>query len=329
MPQTLTTPVTIMIFKRPETTKAVMEQIRSAEPSTLFIVADGPRNEEERDKCEAARKVVEEMTTWPCTVYKNYADINMGDKERFRTGLNWVFEQTDRAIILEDDCVPHPTFFSFCQELLEYHKNDKRIMHISGVNFQGNNPEFSCEGSYYFSRFTQSWGWATWRRAWQLYDTDMQNWPRARENGLLEMLFSDFKVIDYWKYRFDEMHEKIRSGSRDATWDLPWTFTCMYYRAFAVNPCVNLVKNIGVGEDALHMSGAKGNQLAFQDISPMPFPIKHPDNVEANYVADMHSLRHVWRIDNTFAKRIRIFLKQYTPLFYEFVRKIYRKFVTR
>lgn len=177
---TFHTPVAFMIFNRPEKTARVFAEIRKARPTQLFIVADGPRTEQEKEKTDATRAVTEHID-WECEVKRNYSDVNVGCKMRVSSGISWIFENVENAIILEDDCVPEQSFFPYCQELLERYKDDTRIMHISGDNFEwGRTGNFESDASYYFSRIPHVWGWATWRRAWNLYDINMTSWPECR-----------------------------------------------------------------------------------------------------------------------------------------------------
>ena len=137
----ITTPIVFLIFNRPETTQQVFDAIRQAQPQTLLVVADGPRNDrpEDVDNCRATRAILEQVD-WDCEVLTNYSDLNLGCRKRISSGLTWAFEQVEEAIILEDDCLPDPSFFQYCQELLDYYRQDDRIMTISGDNFQlGNN----------------------------------------------------------------------------------------------------------------------------------------------------------------------------------------------
>ncbi len=163
----LKTTIAFLIFNRPDATERVFEEIGKAKPPMLLVIADGPRAQvpEDAEKCAASRAIIEQAD-WDCRIVKNYSDINMGCRNRVSSGLNWVFDTVEKAIILEDDCLPSPSFFRFCQELLTYYQDDVRVMTINGTNWQlgwkiG-------DGSYYFSRFNLIWGWATWRRAWTL-----------------------------------------------------------------------------------------------------------------------------------------------------------------
>ena len=166
----LHTPVAIIVFKRLDATQKMFATVRKAQPQTLFIIADGWRNDAEKAKCLAVRSYLENVIDWPCQVYKNYSDANLGCKMRVVSGLNWVFTLVEEAIIIEDDCVPDQSFFQFCQELLEKYRNEPRVTQIAGLNTQFHiNKAFDTRGaSYYFSQFGEIWGWATWRRAWKL-----------------------------------------------------------------------------------------------------------------------------------------------------------------
>ncbi len=179
------TPVVVIIFKRTDTTEKVFEAIRLAKPPKLFVIADGPRADHpgEAEKCEAARAIIERVD-WECEVLKNYSDTNLGCAKRVSSGLDWVFSNVEEAIILEDDCVPHLTFFPFCEELLEKYRYDTRIASISGQNVQFGRERTNY--SYYFSRYNHCWGWATWRRAWQHFDFDMKLWPEIKKGHLLD-----------------------------------------------------------------------------------------------------------------------------------------------
>ena len=161
------TPVAFLIYRRPDLTARVFEAIARAKPPVLLVVADGPKDAGEEARCAAAREVIEKVD-WPCEVRRNYSDANLGCRERVATGLDWVFRQVEEAILLEDDCLPSPDFFAFCEAMLERFRNDDRVGHVSGSN--SDRGRASRETSYYFSRYSTIWVWATWRRAWKDYD---------------------------------------------------------------------------------------------------------------------------------------------------------------
>ena len=183
-----THPVVLIVFNRPEVTKIVFERIRQARPGLLMLVADGPRERRqgEPDACRQVRQIVEHVD-WPCEVLKNYSDTNMGCGARVASGIDWVFQHVEQAVILEDDCLPDPTFFRFCEELLDRYRYEERVMQISGSNFLFGRR--AVEVSYYFSRYPLCWGWATWRRAWRHFDFNMQTW-KSQPGGMSREIHS-------------------------------------------------------------------------------------------------------------------------------------------
>jgi hypothetical protein len=272
------TPVAFIIFNRPETTARVFAEISKARPPKLLVIADGPRADRpgESEKCAATRAVVERVD-WDCEVFRNFSEVNLGCGSRPASGINWVFQKVDEAIIIEDDCLPHPTFFCFCDELLERYRDDERIMMISGNNFQDGKKRTSK--SYYFSRYAHTWGWATWRRAWQLYDFEVELWPQLRETSWLLDLLGDEESAAYWRATFDGL-----SKTPDV-WDFQWTFACWAQNGLAILPNANLVSNIGWGDDATHTS-TPNNPAANLPTEAMTFPLEHPTYVARNREAD-------------------------------------------
>lgn len=294
--QKLDTPVVFIVFNRPETTQQVIDAIRLAQPSKLFIIADGPRedNREDIEKVTLVRSIIDQVN-WPCDVSANYAEVNLGCKKRVSSGLNWVFAQVERAIILEDDCLPHPSFFRFCEEMLAKYSKDEKIMHISGDNFQFGRRYGG--GSYYFSRYAHVWGWATWKRAWQNYDVDLKRWLFSDKKKILRD-FSSFRERYFWRKTLDN----VMAGKID-TWDFQWAFTCMERGALAIIPNVNLVSNIGFGADATHTE----NVSRFSKIptEPMEFPLVHPESIARNRIADSNTSKLFFQNRGLLSKVLR------------------------
>lgn len=241
----LNKPVVFIIFNRPEKTADVFKAIQQAKPNQLFIVADGPRHTEDEAKCEATRKCLDNID-WPCEVYRNYSDHNLGCRKRVETGLDWVFSHVEEAIIVEDDCLATPSFFTFCSELLDYYRLDSRIWTISGDNFQ--HGHWRGDGSYYFSRYPHYWGWATWKRAWKHYEKDLNSWPEVKNSGLLKGVLPNSAEYKYWRKIFDRLYSKNQPNS----WGYRWVYTCWVNHAMSVLPNSNLVSNIGFGKDSTH-----------------------------------------------------------------------------
>ena len=268
----LNSPVVMIVFNRPEPTRRVFAAIAKARPSRLLIIADGPRpdRQEEAERCAQVRQIVSRVD-WPCKVDTNFAAENMGCRKRVISGLNWVFSLVEEAMILEDDCLPDPSFFPYCAELLERYREDPQIGLIAGFNYEGS---FRHSHSYYFSPLVPIWGWATWRRCWQQYDEHMKGWPEAKRSGLLKRLFPNGRVVAYWNYVFDRMH----GGTGPNTWDYQWTYTSWSRHWLNILPATNLVQNIGFGEDATHTTNL--DPIATIRADKMAFPLSHPPAIK-------------------------------------------------
>lgn len=310
----LKTSVIFIIFKRPVETTRVFEEIRKARPPKLFIVADGPRNDEEKKLTDATRAVVNNVD-WPCEVEKNYAETNLGCRQRVWSGLNWAFDklpnETDGAIILEDDCLPDPSFFSYCEEMLGRYKNDTQVMHIAGVHFQNR----STPESYYFSHIAQIWGWATWKRAWKLYDGSMETWLQKHALSHLKRVFPNRVTFHYWRHMFDRMH----AGELD-TWDVAWTYTVFKERGLCIMPRVNLIENIGSSAHATH----KASQFMHQKTSPLTFPLIHPQKKKVNKSADLVTYKKIYGIRNSFRNALVAWTKDNLPFLFNHIQRLVR-----
>jgi len=278
------TPIGLFVFNRPELTEIVFKAIARMEPEQLFIIADGARSSEEELKCRRVREIVGKVD-WKCDVHTDFASENLGCGRRVSSGYNWVFSQVEEAIFLEDDTLPDPSFFGFCQSLLERYRHDTRIMQISGNNFQFG--QSRTPYSYYFSRYPQCWGWALWRRAWNLYDYKMRSWPAFKSAGLLSSLSEDPEEVKYWRRVFD------RTYDNPDTWDFQWVYAMMSQGGLSVNPNVNLVTNIGFGHpDAVHTKEVT-------NLSNIPLvtirELTHPEFVLCHRDADRYTYEHVYK----------------------------------
>jgi len=285
----LDVPVAIFAFNRPRLTRRVFDAIAERRPKRLFLVADGPRPDSPQDDtaCREVRKILADVT-WPCEVATNFSDCNLGCGRRMSSGITWLFEHVDAAILIEDDCLPAPVFFDFCSAMLSRFANDSRIGMVSGTNYTWRH--FQPSASYYFSRYTHIWGWATWRRSWAQYDFGLRSLPLAREHRLLEEVFDDREAADFWYVIF----EAIRSGRID-TWDYQLVYASLVNSWLNVIPAVNLVTNIGFGPDATHTKSPTG--FDNQPPGDLRFPLRHPDFAIRCRTADEITEREEYRVD--------------------------------
>lgn len=279
----LSTPVAFFVFNRPDLTRRVFSAIAEAKPTILLVIADGPRSSEEAILCDETRAVIEQVD-WNCEVFTNFSPENLGCGRRVASGIDWVFSRVEESIILEDDCLPVASFFSYCQNLLEQYRQDERVMTINGTNFQSG--QTRTEYGYHFSKYSASWGWASWRRAWEYYDYELKNWPALKQIGMVETMCEDPYEQKFWIRLFDSIHDKT---SRIDTWDHQWNYACWSQNGLAVEPKVNLVANLGFGRpDATHTSTS--NNPVLERLSPPEelTEIHHPPFVVRNREADKY-----------------------------------------
>jgi hypothetical protein len=275
-------PVLILAFNRPDTTRAVIECLRAIRPAHVYLAVDGPRTDRPGEAAQVgAVQALAQAIDWPCRVETLFRRVNRGCKLAVSEALSWFFERVDAGIVLEDDCLAHPSFFPFAAELLERFHDDERVMMISGDNFQFG--QRRTPYSYYFSRHTHIWGWASWRRAWKRYDHRMQLWPQLRDGGWLSDVLGDRAAVNYWTRIFEQTYREENSS-----WAYRWTFAAWVNHALTVLPSVNLVSNIGFGDDATHTT-RRNNPLAALPAVAMSFPLAHPPFVIRDAEADRHT----------------------------------------
>jgi hypothetical protein len=283
----LSTPVAMFIFNRPDTTARVFEAVRRARPRQLLLIADGPRasRPNEAELCARTRAITAAVD-WDCQVLRAFSDQNLGCRRRFATGLAWLFEQVEEAIILEDDTLPGDSFFPFCEELLARYRDDPRVGMIVGTSFLG--ARHRPTQSYYFSKYPYIWGWASWRRAFRSYDADMQTYPEFVASGDLARACDVRGELRYWKGRFDQAY----AGKAD-TWDYQMVYALWRHQLLCAVPEQNLVSNIGFAEGATH--------LALGDDETANLPVHelgaliHPARVERDLWADRYVFKRIYQ----------------------------------
>ena len=281
----LETPVGFFVFNRPDTTQRVFHEIARARPTTLLVVADGPRYDRpgEAERVAATRAIIDQVN-WPCEVLTNYAEENLGCKRRVTSGLSWIFEAFEEAIILEDDCLPNPTFFTFCHDLLRRFRDDHRIVSISGSNFQSGKSR--TQYSYYFSKYFHCYGWASWKRVWERFDPEMESWTGFQNEDCLAQLCDSRNEQSYWQRIFELQH-----GGQIDSWAYPWLYSCWTQNGLTAIPDVNLVSNIGFREDGTHTT--TDSPLAALATKPIE-TIEHPRHLVRNKQADQYTFTRVY-----------------------------------
>jgi hypothetical protein len=275
------TPVLFLVFNRFDTTKKVFEQIRKAKPLKFYIASDGPRNKNEELIVEQIRNYILENIDWNCEVTTFFKEENIGCKLAVQSAITTFFEYETKGIILEDDCLPDLTFFRYCHDLLNKYENDTRVMQISGTNLAS---EYVADhdNSYFLSRYGSIWGWATWKRAWDLYD---DNFSAINEFSNKKAYLNYFPSSKMGWHRLQQFKECMESKTI-SSWDFPWAFSKLINNALIIVPNQNLIKNIGFGENSTHTN--YGEEIYSIDSTKIDFPLKHPKLIFIDKKSDIY-----------------------------------------
>lgn len=293
------TAVLIIFFNRPSTLKLVFEEIKKAKPERLYLAQDGARcnNISDTENMQECRKIVENID-WNCKVYKNYSSVNKGCGEWPYSAINWVFQYEEKAIILEDDCVPSQSFFTFCCEMLEKYKEDNRIFLITGCNFELDSSTY-CPDSYFYGYSSTNWGWATWKRNWNYMDYNCEwtanNYLHLCMNSKLEKYFGKSKGRYNMKI-FSTTYKRLLQGENLSFWDVQWQAVKYFNCQVAIIPSKNLITNIGLGFDSTHAKRIKvplrlhnvvGKiNFFYNQRFELEFPLNHPRYIIENSMYD-------------------------------------------
>lgn len=278
MAKSFDTAILFLIFKQPEITNQVFQEIRKLRPTKLYVAADGPRSDKERVECEATRQIVVDAIDWPCDVKTRFLEGNIGCKLAVSSAISWVFSHEEQVIILEYDCLPHPSFFRFCEDLLLRYQDNEKVFSISGNNFQFGNKRGTA--SYYSSSIATIWGWATWKRAWEKWEGQISDYPKFVKEDRISRILKSKKNQKFWINKF----KTIFTGENRSTWGFPWVYALMNHQALCLTPNRNLVRNIGFNAQATHAKNEKDvhANIPEEDIGI----IVHPQDLEPNLAAD-------------------------------------------
>ena len=258
--------VALIVYRRPQLARALVASLASSRPEVLWIIADGPASRHEEGLCRETREAVEAAVTWPCQLKRVYADENLGLRKRVETGLDALFADESKAVILEEDCHPEPDFIPFCSAMLDRYQGEERVAGISGPCFLP--AGIAVGSSYFFSRYLQIWGWATWARAWNSYDRAGWRWP---EEGF-RTFFPDADLVEtrYW----NRIYQRVSTGEIQ-TWDYPWVAHLWARQWVSITPCQNLVTNRGFGPEATHTKDP-GVKVGIERQERLPPPYQAP-----------------------------------------------------
>lgn len=291
-------PILFLVFNRPDTTRQVFNEIKKIKPKKLYVAADGPRDDVYSDilKTNNVRDIIKQID-WDCDLRTNFRENNLGCKYAVSTAIDWFFKNEEAGVILEDDCLPSQDFFQYCEDLLERFQNNLEITMISGNNFQDGVKR--GDSSYYFSKYTHIWGWATWKNRWKYNDVELTFWPKWRDSFGWRNLFKNRREMIFWENIFDRVYlNKID------TWDYSWLASSWYNDGMTIIPNSNLVTNIGFTVEATHTK-SNSNILSNRPLQSIG-EIRHNDILLIDDKADEYTFKSYF---NNHEKKVHKILK--------------------
>ncbi len=261
-------PILFTIYNRLDTTKIVFEAIKKIKPKYLYLASDGPKSDKEKIKVREVRDYIISSIDWDANLKTKFHNKNQGCGKAMSSSVDWFFDNVEMGIILEDDCLPNLSFFKYCELLLNYHKKNMDIWHISGaVLYKKEN----YIPSYYYSVYPGMWGWASWSNRWEKYKYDMNE---------IDITFSDYKYFkksSISKSFFKKIKRRMENNEID-TWDFQWIFTIWNNNGFCITPNHNLISNLGF--DGLGTHTKNINDIRSKQKTDKLFDIVHPEKIE-------------------------------------------------
>lgn len=273
-------PVVLFFFRRKNTLGRIIERISQVKPKKIYLISDGPRNDQENLEVIECRKIVEKHINWDCEIIKNYADENMGVYNRIGEGAKWVFTLEEKAIFLEDDNLPEISFFDYCRTMLEEYEDDTRILWVCGTNYlEKYIPDNGA--SYIFTKHLLPCGWASWSNKFiKYYDGEMRLLNDKKLMNRLKYTYSDKKLYRQQLNSLLSEHHRVSKGMRPSSWDFQMAFSLRIHNMYGISPINNQIENIGVDEYSTHGGTSLQNEMTkrFCGIKtfPLEFPLIHP-----------------------------------------------------
>lgn len=260
-------PILVMGFNRPELLAKLVDRLREVQPSRVYLAIDGPRPERagEAELVAQSRSIANQID-WDCDVTTLFQETNLGCGLGVSTAISWFFQHEERGIILEDDILPTPSFFGYCEVLLDRYQDDDRVFAISGCNFVPTDHQSNPDKPYRFTNIPHIWGWASWRRSWQDYRLDIEDWrTRLPLRSLWRVTHRSLPAFVYWVSTFELLAKR-----QVDTWDGQLVLTAMENGQLIANSNVNLIENLGFGETATHTIEDRND---LQPLEAMLFPV--------------------------------------------------------
>lgn len=290
-------PIIFFVHRRPNHTLKVLKVINRYKFKKLYIISDGYNSSLEKNLILEVRDIIKKYQKNKINIRLKMFKKNLGIRKVFKLGLNWVLKKEDKFIVLEDDTLPNKSFFKFCEQMLIKYKNNKKISMISGSNLNDDLTK-NIKDSFFFSKYSGIWGWASWKDRWLLYDDKLSNLKKFS----FDKNFSNKSEIKFWKKNFKLLHRYLNKGA----WDFQLTFTNFYHNKLSIVPKLNLVTNIGYDDP----SGINPNKSANLKSRYLKSPFSIPKKIENNKLYDDYCSRNIYSVPSLWY-RIKFKIKKF------------------
>lgn len=300
----LNSPILLITFNRPDHTRQTLQRILEAHPHDLYIFQDGAREGNANDaiKCQQVRDIIDEFwkkyTSLSCgegrgeVLHRYVSEVNLGCGTGPMTAISWFFDNVEQGIVMEDDCLAHPDFFPYCEELLNRYRGTA-VKFINSTLYDDRwakalNPDIDLTSyllpltcSYGFSLYMVTGAWASYREVWQGFDLDLKDMSAMKFAWHVYRLTGNLAEAEWWWYQVRAIQQ---DKSKKSYWDYQMQIHLFRQNALTIHPAVNLISNIGFDAEGTHTCSNDGR--GDKEVHPI-LPLNHPEKLEATPQRDM------------------------------------------
>lgn len=285
-------PILLFVYNRPEHTRLTLEALRKnhlSDSSSLYIFSDGYRNETDREEVMKVRELIHSVEGF-AAIHIEEKSENVGLARNIIEGVTGVVNEHGKVIVLEDDLITSPYFLTFMNNVLDRYEQEEKIAHVQGFCFplQGLPDAFLI-------KWTGSWGWATWKRAWDLFNPDGEALLTEIMKKKLNREF-DFNG----NYPFTRMLRRQVNGENDS-WAIRWNASLFLNNRLSVNAGKSLVQNIGFDGSGRH----SGRDEIYTTPLHMSALSSEIPRIEENMIARKAFEKYYRRTNSHLAKAVR------------------------
>ena len=287
-------PILLFVYNRPEHTQRCIESLKRnllATDSTLYIYADGAKDDTQKPAVNEVRSYIHTIRGFKETIIIE-RDENWGLARNIIDGVTTQVNKYGRVIVLEDDLVVAPYFLQFMNDALETYQNEPKVGHIQACDFT----QDSSLPDTFLIKWTGSWGWATWDRAWKHFNPNGKELLQELEQRKLTRTF-DFNG----KYGFTRMLRRQIKGKNNS-WAIRWNASLFLKDILSLNVGRSLVQNEGFDGSGTNCGGGG---LYASHLHLAPLPVEKISPVQENLIARQTFVRYYGRTNSFWAKAIR------------------------